>query len=155
MIKVESPVRNPLNDYFTAQHQWIVILDVLKVLSKGHNIKYLPGGLKSINHLHKELTQGMVVTINSRHIDGMHNSSSFPCYSERIKKIVPKLNSFYILNELSFRDLKVHAHLIFNSVPSDGDYVYWFDIEALNENHILPIHDYFMTELNNSTHNSN
>jgi hypothetical protein len=153
MPKVIPGTPSPLSLYYLEKQPVEVMLDVLFELSRAKKLIYLPGGLSNIKELPKWFEEGMVITINSIHSD-VYDSFNCPSYLERVpySEIHPQLKGFYILQEITLPEIKIHAHLIFNNIPGEGSASYWFDIKSINPEIVSKIHDHLMRALVNPEH---
>ena len=153
MSRVISAVPSPLSRYYLEKQPVEVMLDVLIELSRGVKLNYLPGGLSNIRELPKWFEKGMVITINSIHSD-VYDTFNCPSYLERLQysEIHPQIKGFYILQEITLPEIKIHAHLIFNNIPGEGSASYWFDIKSINPEIVSKIHDHLMRALVNPEH---
>ena len=153
MPRVISAAPSPLSRYYLEKQPVEVMLDVLIELSRGVKLNYLPGGLSNIRELPKWFEKGMVITINSIHSD-VYDTFNCPSYLERLQysEIHPQIKGFYILQEITLPEIKIHAHLIFNNIPGEGSALYWFDIKSINPEIVSKIHDHLMRALVNPEH---
>ena len=152
MPRVISAVPSPLSLYYLEKQPVEVMLDVLIELSRGVKLNYFQGELV-ISELPRLFEEGMVITINSIPSD-VYDSSNCPSYLERVPYSVihPQLKGFYILQEITLPEIKIHAHLIFNNIPGEGSASYWFDIKSINPEIVSKIHDHLMRALVNPEH---
>ena len=152
-MRVIPAVPSPLSRYYLEQQPMEVMVDVLKELSRGNELKYLPGGLSNIRELPKWFEEGMVITLNSIHSE-VYDSYNCPSYLARLQysEIHPQIQGFYILQEITLPEIKIHAHMIFKNVPGEDYASYWFDIEPLNPDIVIEIHDHLMRAFVNPAH---
>ena len=153
MPRVISAVLSPLSSYYLEKQPVEVMLDVLIELSRGVKLNYLSGGLSNIRELPKWFEEGMVITINSNPSE-VYDTFNCPSYLERVPylEIHPQIKGFYILQEITLPEIKIHAHLIFNNIPGEGSASYWFDIKSINPEIVSKIHDHLMRALVNPEH---
>ena len=152
MSRVISAVPSPLSRYYLEKQPVEVMLDVLIELSRGVQLNYFQGKLV-ISELPRLFEEGMVITINSNPSE-VYDSFNCPSYLERLQysEIHPQIKGFYILQEITLPEIKIHAHLIFNNIPGEGSASYWFDIKSINPEIVSKIHDHLMRALVNPEH---
>lgn len=152
MSRVISAVPSPLSRYYLEKQPVEVMLDVLIELSRGVQLNYFQGKLV-ISELPRLFEEGMVITINSNPSE-VYDSFNCPSYLERLQYSVihPQIKGFYVLQEITLPEIKVHAHLIFDNIPGEGSASYWFDIKSINPEIVSKIHDHLMRALVNPEH---
>ena len=152
MPRVISAAQSPLSLYYLEKQPVEVMLDVLIELSRGVKLNYFQGELV-ISELPRLFEEGMVITINSNPSE-VYDSFNCPSYLERLQysEIHPQIKGFYILQEITLPEIKIHAHLIFNNIPGEGSASYWFDIKSINPEIVSKIHDHLMRALVNPEH---
>lgn len=152
-MRVISAVPSPLSRYYLEKHPVEVMLDVLFELSRTKKLVYLTGVLSNISELPNWSEEGMVITLNSIHSVG-YDSNNCPSYLARLQysEIHPQIKGFYILQEITLPEIKIHAHMIFKNVPGEDYASYWFDIEPLNPDIQIEIHDHLMRAFVNPAH---